>query len=192
VADALFKDLYGSNVNEAIFAHKHPTDALRRVSERAGASLDLTLADLLLYVRIGALNENRNDGAWSDLRWSKKKLLAPLLDLRDGTKLFAEGIARAGRPNVGVRHLREWTKSLTVRAPGSVGRPREEDVISLPAGKKFANTGVRLRSEKQRRAFVKKVAALTPQAREAFVKDLKDALGGLQLLLDEVRELDDE
>lgn len=190
VADLLFRELFGADVDAALEPEIRGTEAFDRVLERAGASLRMYPGELVMYVRIGAMNQHRRDGAWLDADWSKKILLVALLSLPLGRELIKEGIALAGQPNFGVRHLRKWVQSKVTKAVGSRGRPRKE-VFSLTSGARLAEAGVQLKSEKQRRAFLRQLATVRPEKRQELVRDLRDALDGLAALVGELESMAD-
>lgn len=188
VADLLFRSLFEGDVESGLDPQAHANEAFRRLFERAGASLRMQPAEFVTYVRVGAMNQVRRDGAWLDLDWSKKTLLVPLLSRPNGRELIGDGIAFAGQPNVGVRHLRDWVQEHVAKALGTVGRPRG-GTFSLANGAKFAKLGAHLTSAKERRRYARLLAKAPLEKRREARKALREAYEGLGALLHELERI---
>lgn len=131
IGEHLFRNLLGNDTALA-FAPVHELPAtFLLVKRRVGASLDLEGTEFNLSVRVGALNQLVPEDGWQKLRWSKKKVLAGLVNQADDLKALrqheeGERRERGGACAEGVVQddLRPARRALpTRRTPGRRWRP---------------------------------------------------------------------
>lgn len=186
VADLLFKELLNNDVELAFDPNRYLVPEYAAVRNEAGTTLRLTREDFSLCVRIGALNHQLASSAWSDLDWSIKRELLPLVVRNARGKLsfsaLKQGVAYAGRANVGVTLVRRWVQEKRPQLGGK-GRPRG---LTLTGGRKFIDRGIELVDPDQRAAFIERVRQAPEEQREAFVGNLRALTEGLGALIEEL------
>lgn len=187
VADLLFKALLNNDVELAFDPKRYLVPEYAAVRAEAGLSLRLTREDFSISVRIGALNHQLANTAWSDLDWSMKKELLPLVVRNARGKLsftaLKQGAAYAGRANVGVTLVRKWVHQKLPQLGGGRGRPRG---LTIVGGRRFVDRGIELVDPEQRAAFIERVRKAPEEEREAFVGSLRALTEGLGTLIEEL------
>lgn len=183
-ADLLFRRLFANESTAALDLARHPSPAYVRMRARAGHSLLLDSDELSIWVRIGALNHRLSTAAWVGLAWSVKEELLALVDPADpNLEKLRKGVTAAARGGMTLEDVREWKRVNFPQRAGTGGRPA---TFTLAAGKRFAATGTRLASQRDRQRFAEVVRAAPVEARRALVNDLRATVDNLGLLLEAI------
>ncbi len=185
VADHLFRTLYLNSVRLALDPTTPVPPGVKELLERAGASLNLTTHEVKEHVRIGALNQQVRDPSWRNLDWSVKVVLLRLVPDADHLLAFAAGVAFANEANVGLRELEAYVQRQRPQAPHEPGRRRG---LTVRAGERFADTGLRLGDPAERTTFVDRLVAIDdPEKQDAFLADLSTTADNLRKTVNEAR-----
>lgn len=185
LADLVFTELFGDDVEAALAHETSPTPEYLAVRERAGRSLDLDAAELSEHVRIGALRRTLHTDAYDRMKWTKKRELLPLVRADQTLRLLRRGVAYANRPKVGKALVRAWVQLHTPRAEGSVGGPRG---MTLGTGERFVENGRRIGDPEARARLAERVRLAPPERRREFVEGLRELVEHVGQLIEDIEE----
>lgn len=185
-ADHLFRVLLKNDVGLAFAPEPEQPATYLLVKRRTGQSLDLDGNELVVSVRIAALNQLVHEDTWQLMRWSKKRVLAGLVRSPSELKLFREGLKVAGRLNMGVRPLRAWVESRLAREDASTAAQAGP---TLATGRRIVRAASPLSAE-AREVLVRRVAAADPETREALLKSFRKLARDAADFVREVEEYD--
>lgn len=180
IANLLFSRVFGNMSTKALSPDARSNRLYRELRARAGHSLELDPDDLREFLIIGALNQRLLGTGWPGLKWSVKRVLLSLLDPKDSNLVeLRRGVEFASRTGSSLLDVQRWKQAEYPQLPGTRGRPRG---LTVAAGRRFVETGVRLGNERERQQFATRVKEAPAPAYRAFVKDLEKTIENLTRL----------
>jgi hypothetical protein len=190
IADRVFTVLYEGDVAAALAVRLGNAPKYDALAMRSGKTLLMDAGTLSRSVRIGALNHRLEGGKWSDLNWSQKMELLPLLGSEQDFDLLARGIAYASKPGTGRNAVREWV-AVQRRPEGEEDGDGRKAPTPTKALKMF-DIGVQLQRVAERRDLAARVRRMDTADKKEWMAALERVLKSLGRLHEELTDTGEE
>jgi hypothetical protein len=182
IADLVFAEAYGSAFDAALDPARAPPPTVMALLDLAGGELKLSRTQLFHAARVGALNRKLDGRGWSELSWSFKVELLPLLGEGGDLDRLKVGVKEAQRPDATARSIRRWVETTTVGRTVLKGQTTK---ATFPAGAKAIRTGLGLSTVAARQPLVGRFLKMTDDERTTMLSQLRAAIRNYEKLAEE-------
>jgi hypothetical protein len=180
----LFETYFDSNTEQALAPDSTRPAGFVALLQRAGSTLHATRSQLMVALRIAALNAKLRGTKWVDLSWSTRAELLPLLGSSLDFEALAAGVRYASQHRSSMRQVRDWMAKRTEGATAS-DTPATTPTPTVAASEKAVSHYNALSKSADRRKLINRFLNLPDERRAAMLANLKAGLRNLEKLTQE-------
>ncbi len=183
----VFEVYFNMDVERALSTQRQPSAGFSALLQRTGNTLNATRSQLVVSLRVAALNTRLKNTRWVDLTWSVRVELLPLLGSSLDFDALTAGVRYASQHRASVRQVREWVAN---KLQGATGREALTPVTTptVTASEKAVSHYNALSRSVDRRRLINRFMNLPEDRRLSMLSNMKSGLRNLEKLTQEFEQ----
>ena len=180
----LFESYFDANAEQALAPTSNPPAGFMVLMQRSGSTLHCTRSQLVVALRVAALNTKLKNTKWVDLTWSARVELLPLLGSSMDFEALSAGVRYASQHRSSMRQVREWVANKLEGMSENNG-PTPIQTPTVAASEKAVAHYNALAKSADRRKLIGRLLNLPEERQVAMLADMKSGLRNLEKLTQE-------